>query len=139
MTETADGLFQAGEIQKALKMLEKAIFIHDNLMGLKASFFDHVLSIINSKALAYLDLGLMDQSILVLKSSEFMIRRRGKHCSPETKIETFNNIGLWFRKRGFFNQATEYFDKAKHICSVKKRHAGRTLMNSAAMHSVMGK
>lgn len=57
MTETADRLFSSGDLEKALRMLERAIFIHDNLMGLGSEFFDHVLLIINSKALAYLDIG----------------------------------------------------------------------------------
>ena len=139
MTETADKLFQMGELEKALRMLDRAIFIHDNLMGLGNEFFDHVLNIINSKALAYLDAGAVEMSLIILRKCEFMIRKRGKNCSPGTKVETFNNLGLWFRKRGLFQASIEYFDKSKQICYSTGHPPGRTLINSSAVNSVLGK
>lgn len=51
MTETADKLFDVGNISKSIQILKKSIIMHDALMGVGVGFFDHAMAILNTKAL----------------------------------------------------------------------------------------
>ena len=77
MTETADNLFNVGKLDKSIRMLKKSIMIHDLLVGKGHEFFDHVLEILNSKAIDILNRGNMEASLKILRQSEDIVRKRG--------------------------------------------------------------
>lgn len=139
MTETADKLFNIGKLNKSIRMLQKSINIHDALMGKGADFFDHVLEILHSKAIDFLNAGDVESSLKILRKSEFMIRKRGRNQSTRTKVENLNNLSIWYRKRGEFQIALEYIDKAICVCSSENYPPGRSYLNCGAIYSVLGK
>ena len=118
----------------------KAIKISDHIFKDKPKdeFFNHVVKVMNSKSAEFLDRKDIKNSLEILKHCEIMIKKR-KSSSSEVKVETYNNLSLWYRKRGMFNISLEYIEKALKVCIREDYPSGRTYLNYGALYSVIGK
>ena len=139
MTETADKLFDVGNISKSIQILKKSIVMHDALMGPGVGFFDHALGILNTKALQMLEKGQIKQCMKILLETEQLIRERGKNLKAETKVETLNNLSICHRKAGKFSLALKFIDKALTVCFQENLFPGRTYLNYGTIFSILGK